>query len=69
MKSLYIIAKYQSKYGLILYCCNASDSGSIDFNNVFIQTLYYKGFATVEVGKVYSMQVIKGDNGLTYCFF
>lgn len=67
MKSMYVLAKYRSKYGIILYCCNASDS-NIDMNNVYIQTLYYKGNSDIEINKIYSFQTIKGENGLIYCF-
>lgn len=62
-----IIAKYQSKYGLILYATKASDQ-NVDFDNVFINTLYFKGSGEIKVGEVYELQTLKGENGLTYCF-
>lgn len=62
-----VIAKYKSKYGLILYCAKGEDQ-NINFDNVFINTLYFKGSGEIETGKLYDFQTVKGENGLTYCF-
>ncbi|MBQ9085878.1 MAG: hypothetical protein IJY47_01690 [Clostridia bacterium] len=67
----YVIAKYNSKFGSILYCARLTDQdvdSKVDFNNVYIYTLYFKGSGDVNVGSVYELQTIKGENGLTYCF-
>lgn len=67
MKKYFIIAKYNSKYGQILYASVAGDTDP-DFNNVFINTLYFKGSQEIEVGNTYELFTIKGENGYTYCF-
>lgn len=68
----FVVAKYKSKYGLIIYCAKLrdgeEDNVDIDMNNVYLITLYYKGEKNIEVGSAYAFQTIKGENGLTYCF-
>lgn len=67
----FIIAKYQSKYGLILYATKVSDLNAVDkinMDNVYINTLYFKGREEIKVGDVYELSTLKGENGLTYCF-
>ena len=67
----YVIAKYKSKYGLIVYATKVSDeldSFDIDFENTYINTLYFKGSQNIKLNEVYNFQTIKGENGLTYAF-
>ena len=67
----FILAKYKSKYGLILYCIKVSSDVKDfcpDMNDVYISTLYLKANVAIEVGSVVDLTVIKGDNGLNYCF-
>lgn len=67
----FILAKYKSKYGMILYCIKVSSDAhdyKPDFNDVYISTLYLKANIPVEVGTVIDLMVIKGENGLNYCF-
>lgn len=70
MQNYLVIAKYTSKYGVIVYCAKVEscDIVDIDLDNVYINTFYFKGREPVEVSKVYQFQTIKGENGLTYCF-
>lgn len=67
-----IIAKYTSKYGVILYAAKLRedqlDAPDIDMNNIYINTLYFKGSENLSVGDVYKLQTVKGENGLTYAF-
>lgn len=69
-----VIAKYRSKYGLIVYAVKLRDdlpeaeALDLDMNNVYINTLYFKGSAEISVGERYSFQTVKGENGLTYAF-
>ena len=67
MAKYLVIAKYNSKYGTILYCTK-TDNQNVDFDNVYIHTLYLKGSTEIKVGNIYELQTIKGENGLTYCF-
>lgn len=66
----FVIAKYKSKYGVILYAtkCIDKDSFVLDFDNVYINTLYFKGFSEIKVNEFYEFQTVKGENGLTYAF-
>ena len=68
----FIIAKYKSKYGVILYAAKVEgddpNTVDIDMNNVYINTLYFKGSSEIVVGQIYNLQTIKGENGLTYAF-
>lgn len=67
----FVVCKYKSKYGLILYATKVSDDfdpSSVDFNNLYLHTLYFKGSQDVEISKTYQFQTIKGENGYTYCF-
>lgn len=66
----FIIAKYNSKFGTIVYAAKVGDNldVKIDMSNVYIHTLYLKGSANVNVGDIVELQTIKGENGLTYCF-
>lgn len=66
-KKYLIVAKYNSKYGLILYVTNPSENG-FDLNNVYLKTLYYKGKEDILVGEVYNFMVIKNEKGMEYCF-
>lgn len=66
-----VIAKYQSKYGLILYvtkCKSIEEAADVDMENVYINTFYFKGHDSIEVGQIYDMQTVKGENGYTYAF-
>lgn len=66
----FILAKYQSKYGLILYAVKAaSDEPEIDLENVYLNTLYFKGREDIDINKVYEFTTLKGENGYTYAFF
>lgn len=66
----FVIAKYKSKYGLIVYATKISDeSGAdVDLENCYIHTLYFKGSQEIKLCQAYSFQTIKGENGLTYAF-
>jgi hypothetical protein len=66
----FVIAKYKSKYGLIVYATKISEDSdlNVDLDNCYINTLYFKGSQTIKLNEVYSFQTIKGDNGLTYAF-
>lgn len=67
----YIIGKYSSKYGVICYCAKVSSleqAISIDLNNCYIHTLYFKGSTELKVGECYNFQTVKGENGFTYAF-
>ena len=66
-----VLAKYLSKYGLILYVTIVKDdaaAAAVDMDNVYINTLYFKGAAELAVGQIYELQTVKGENGLTYAF-
>lgn len=72
-KALYFIfAKYVAKDGLILYCVRASEdfnSGSISADNVYLNTIYYKGDPQkVTVGELVEMQCVKNEKGFVYGF-
>lgn len=67
----FIIAKYKSKYGLIVYATKISDeaaSSTVDLENCYINTLYFKGSQDIKLCQTYNFQTIKGENGLTYAF-
>lgn len=67
----FIIAKYCSKYGLILYAAKVNrepDSFVFNPDNCYINTLYFKGATEINVNEFYDLQTIKGDNGLIYAF-
>lgn len=67
----FVIAKYKSKYGLIVYATKVSEEDTdfdIDLDNCYINTLYFKGSQTIKLNEAYSFQTIKGENGLTYAF-
>lgn len=69
-RKYYVIAKYKSKYGLILYCSQFKEDGELsDLDNVFINTFYFKGSQEIKINEVYEFQTIKGENGYTYAFF
>ena len=65
-----VVAKYKSKYGLILYVAKIreDEAAAVDMENVYLNTFYYKGEKDIQVGSTYSFQTIKGENGFTYCF-
>lgn len=66
----FIVAKYQSKYGLILYAARAaSDQPDIDLDNVYLSTFYFKGREDIQINEVYEFTTLKGENGYTYAFF
>lgn len=68
-KKYLVIAKYTSKYGQVLYCAEIKgDSLDLDFNNVYINTLYFKGKTEIKINELYDFATIKGENGYTYCF-
>lgn len=68
-KNYIVVAKYTSQYGQILYCAEIrNDEVEINLENVYLHTLYYKGREELKVGEIYEFQLIKGENGLTYCF-
>lgn len=67
----FIIAKYRSKYGLILYAAKVNgepESFVFDPDQCFISTLYFKGATEIKVNEFYDLQTIKGENGLLYAF-
>lgn len=65
----YVLAKYTSKYGTILYCTKIKgEEFNIDMNNIYINTLYFKGKSEIKIDEIYEFEVIKGENGLNYCF-
>lgn len=67
----FVIAKYKSKYGVILYVSKVKDEAeaiALDMDNVYINTFYYKGKDELKVGEIYEFNTIKGENGLTYAF-
>lgn len=67
----FVIAKYKSKYGLIVYATKISDelaSLTVDLENCYIHTLYFKGSQDIKLNETYNFQTIKGENGLTYAF-
>lgn len=68
-KKYLIIAKYESKYGNILYCVEIkNDNLNVDLENCYINTLYYKGKENIKINELYDFATIKGENGFTYCF-
>lgn len=65
----FVIAKYLSKYGQIIYCAKVkSDDDVPDLDNVYINTFYFKGKEDIKINTVYNFQYVKGENGLTYAF-
>lgn len=65
----FVIAKYNSKYGQIVYCTKVKSVNDVpDLDNVYINTFYFKGKEDIQINSVYQFQYIKGENGLTYCF-
>lgn len=72
MKNMFFVfAAYTSKYGRILYVVKVSgpvESFVVDADNVYIQTMYYKGSDTIKAGEFVELQFLKGENGLLYCF-
>lgn len=64
----FVIAKYKSKYGVILYATKCSDKDSFVFDpdNVYINTLYFKGSTEIKINEFYQFQTFKGENGFTY---
>lgn len=67
----FVIAKYTSKYGVILYCAKCSGSKEtfmLDMENCYINTLYFKGSSEIKINEFYTFQTVKGENGLTYAF-
>lgn len=66
----FVIAKYTSKYGLIVYAAKVSNEENLDINfeNVYIHTLYFKGSQEIKINEVYKFQTLKGENGLNYAF-
>lgn len=65
----FVIAKYKSKYGLIVYATKVSDdSFNIDLDNCYINTLYFKGSQDIKLNELYHFSTVKGENGLTYAF-
>lgn len=68
-----VIGRYRSKYGFIVYAAKLRDdcppeAQTLDMNNVYIHTLYFKGSSDIVVGDLYQFQTVKGENGLTYAF-
>lgn len=67
----FVIGKYTSKYGVIVYAAKVSGSQKefiYDPSNCYINTLYFKGSNEIKVGEFYEFQTVKGENGLTYAF-
>lgn len=63
----YVIAKYTSKYGQIIYCAKVESKDSLpDLDNVYIHTLYFKGSEEIKINEIYNLYLIKGENGYTY---
>ncbi len=72
MKKTYlIIARKKSKYGLIFYVTEIKegvDPSSIDLDDVYIQTFYYKGSKDLKSGETAEFSTIKDEKGYMYCF-
>lgn len=70
MKNLYyVLGRYQSKYGVILYCIKVTgvpENFAFDLKDCYIHTLYFKGSNVPEITTMVEMQTFKGENGLTY---
>ena len=70
-KKYYIMARKKSKYGLILYATELkedADSSSIDLDDVYIHTFYYKGSKDIKSGDICEFSIIKDEKGYIYCF-
>lgn len=68
---IFVIAKYTSKYGVIIYATKVTapfESFKIDLENCYINTFYFKGKEDIKINEIYDVQTIKGENGLNYCF-
>lgn len=68
---VFVLGKYSSKYGVILYCIKVAGNVEefvYDLNNCYINTFYFKGNTEIKVGSIIDIQTIKGENGLTYAF-
>ena len=72
MKNTYfVVAKYVSKYGTILYCVKVScpvEQFVFDPDNSFVNTFYYKGSTDIKSNSFVDLSYIKGENGYLYCF-
>lgn len=72
MKNKYfIVAKYSSKYGQILYCVKVpgpADQFVLDPDNAFVNTFYYKGSSDHKANTFVDLSYVKGENGYLYCF-
>lgn len=72
MKKFYlIIARKKSKYGLILYATEIKegvDPSSVDLDDVYIHTFYYKGANDIKSGELKEFSTIKDEKGYVYCF-
>ena len=66
-----VIAKYRSKYGLILYCTrvsNGSSASDVSLDNVFLYTFYIKSSFDPEVGSVCKLSYITSSDNKLYAF-
>ena len=67
----FVFAKYVAKDGLILYCVKASEdfSGSVDSQNVYLHTIYYKGDSSkIAVGELVELSCVRNEKGFVYGF-
>lgn len=67
---VFVLGKYNSKYGVILYCIKVSgnpDEFVCDLDNCYVNTFYLKGKCDVKINTIIDVQTFKGENGLTYC--